>query len=59
MADQAPARYTPENTPFHGSATVEVTDTLPPDPWWKDPWKLGLAATAGVLFLVLLRQRRG
>jgi len=58
--------YTPSNTPFHGSATVEVTDTMPPvavpapmaQPWWMDPWKLGVAALGGALLLTLLMPRR-
>lgn len=58
--------YTPENTPFHGSATVVVSDTMPPaptpspaaSPWWRDPWKLGLVALGGVVFLALLMPRR-
>ena len=55
--------YTPDNTPFHGSATVEVTDTAPPPPpaakpWWMDPWKMGVAALGGVLLLTLLMPRR-
>jgi hypothetical protein len=65
MASAAPV-YTPENTPFHGSAIVEVTDTMPaapapsatPAPWRMDPWKLGLVALGGVVVLTLLAPRR-
>jgi hypothetical protein len=65
MASAAPV-YTPENTPFHGSAIVEVTDTMPaapapsatPAPWWMDPWKLGAIALGAVVLLQLLTPRR-
>lgn len=52
--------------PVRGSAVVEITDSLPdappatppPAPWWRDPWKVGVAALAGALLLTLLMPRR-
>ncbi len=52
--------------PVRGGATVVIEDSLPdtpqppqaPAPWWRDPWKVGVAALAGALLLTLLMPRR-
>lgn len=61
MASQGLVTSATKPGPVRGGATVAIEDSLPATPpaatpavWWQDPWKLGLVALAGVVFLTVL-----